>query len=143
MEKTIILRSKMFKKTCFLEYFLSPLVGISLFLFFRFFSTIDSQWDFDQNRSLFKEKNVFCSKMAKSDDFEEFPIEIRKFELFQNGNKKLKRFPPVFCITSKLYFILPTLSTTSNIFLEIIDQIPLPTDVLTFSAYIKAISNLM
>ena len=37
------LRSKMCqKKTCFLVYFRSPLVGISFFCFFVFFSTTDS-----------------------------------------------------------------------------------------------------
>ena len=31
--------------------------------------------------------------MLKSDDFEEFPIETRKFEFFKNENKKGSTFP--------------------------------------------------
>ena len=52
--------------------------------------------------------------MLKSDDFEEFPIETRKFEFFKNENKKDQHFPPVFSITCNFNFILPMLSTTFN-----------------------------
>ena len=31
--------------------------------------------------------------MLKSDDFEEFPIETRKFGFFKNENKKIPTFP--------------------------------------------------
>ena len=50
--------------------------------------------------------------MLKSGDFEEFPIETRKFEFFKNENKKYQHFPPVFSITDNFNFILPMLSTT-------------------------------
>ena len=34
--------------------------------------------------------------MLKSDDFEEFPIETRKFEFFKNENKKINISHPCF-----------------------------------------------
>ena len=51
------------KKHVFQYIFSLPWWGFHFFLFLRFFLTIDSQWDFDQNRYLFKEKTVFCSSL--------------------------------------------------------------------------------